>query len=132
MNGRAGDHEEKRGRAGDHEEKRGRAGEKRGRTWEKQGRPQEEKTKRKCTRYVSEVYDMPSETEAKIRAIPIQFGYGLLSEIVFYRSYSRLKPDGGREDWHDVTCRCINGSLTILKSHLARNHLPWEKEEWDK
>lgn len=58
------------------------------------------------------------------------FGYedaagNSLGELVFLRTYSRLKPDGTKERWWEVCERVINGMFSIQKDHVRDNRLPW-------
>ena len=60
----------------------------------------------------------------------IQWGFkdatGLsLGEIVFLRTYSRVKDDGTKETWPEVCRRVIEGMFSILKDHVKSNRLPW-------
>lgn len=48
-----------------------------------------------------------------------------VSEIVFFRTYSRLKNDGTKETWVDVCERVINGMISLQKDHARVNRLPW-------
>lgn len=48
-----------------------------------------------------------------------------LGEITFLRTYSRLKPDGSKERWHEVCERVINGMYSIQKDWTKGNRLPW-------
>lgn len=48
-----------------------------------------------------------------------------LGEITFLRTYSRLKDDGGKERWHEVCRRVIEGMFSIQKDHCKTNRLPW-------
>lgn len=48
-----------------------------------------------------------------------------VSEIVFFRTYSRKKPDGSKETWIDVCERVINGMFSLQKDHAKQNRLPW-------
>ena len=48
-----------------------------------------------------------------------------VSEIVFFRTYSRLKEDGNKETWVDVCERVINGMISLQKDHAKANKLPW-------
>lgn len=48
-----------------------------------------------------------------------------LGEITFIRSYSRVKPDGTKERWHEVCRRVVEGMFSIQKDHCAENRLPW-------
>lgn len=48
-----------------------------------------------------------------------------LGEITFLRTYSRLKPDGTKERWHETCRRVIEGMYSIQKDHAKTNRLPW-------
>lgn len=48
-----------------------------------------------------------------------------LGEITFLRTYSRVKPDGTKERWHEVCRRVIEGMFSIQKDHVKANRLPW-------
>jgi hypothetical protein len=48
-----------------------------------------------------------------------------VSEIVFFRTYSRKKPDGSKETWVDVCERVINGMFSLQKDYVKDNRLPW-------
>lgn len=48
------------------------------------------------------------------------FGFNGLGELVYYRTYSRLKPNGMRETWKDTIERVINGCFTIQENHLKK------------
>jgi len=48
-----------------------------------------------------------------------------VGEIIFLRTYSRLKEDGTKETWVDVCERVINGMYSIQKDHAKRQRLPW-------
>lgn len=49
-----------------------------------------------------------------------------VGEIVFLRTYARLKEDGTKERWWEVCERVINGMYTIMKDHCRSNRLPWD------
>jgi len=67
----------------------------------------------------------------KLRANPVCFGFGAFGETTYYRSYSRLKPDGSREHWADTVIRVINGIISIRKNHYLVNSLIWDEEKWN-
>ena len=48
-----------------------------------------------------------------------------VGEIIFLRTYSRLKADGTKETWVDVCERVINGMYSLQKDHAKTNRLPW-------
>lgn len=52
-----------------------------------------------------------------------------LGELTFMRTYSRVKPDGTKERWHEVCERVINGMFSIQKDHCLANRLPWDDEQ---
>ena len=48
-----------------------------------------------------------------------------VGEVIFLRTYSRLKEDGTKESWVDVCERVINGTYSLQKDHAKSNRLPW-------
>lgn len=61
---------------------------------------------------------------------PVDWGFkdaagNSLGEITFLRTYSRLKPDGTKERWHETCRRVIDGMFSIQKDHVKSNRLPW-------
>jgi ribonucleoside-triphosphate reductase (thioredoxin) len=63
---------------------------------------------------------------------PTEFGYGLLGEAVYARTYSRIMDDGRQEKWSDTVLRVVEGTLTIRKWFYVRNRLKWDEEYWQK
>ncbi|UPT76599.1 fused protease/ribonucleoside-triphosphate reductase [Sulfurovum sp. XGS-02] len=59
-----------------------------------------------------------------------KFGFGGFGEAVYYRTYSRIKPDGTQEHWADTVIRVINGVLSIRKDHYLSNALVWDEVKW--
>ncbi len=49
-----------------------------------------------------------------------------LGEIIFLRTYSRLKDDGTKETWQETCQRVIEGMFTVQREHCRRNKLPWD------
>jgi adenosylcobalamin-dependent ribonucleoside-triphosphate reductase len=76
---------------------------------------------------------------------PVNWGYGVISELVFLRTYSRSKDIrtgsswpfdtdnledfqyGGKERWYEACRRVIEGMYSIQKDHMAANKLPWDE-----
>lgn len=50
-----------------------------------------------------------------------------VGEVVFLRTYSRMKDDGTKETWFDVCKRVIEGMFTLQKRHCIQNRLPWNE-----
>ncbi len=78
--------------------------------------------------YIDHFFRLDDETKKLIHSTPYRFGFGLFSEVVFYRSYSRLKEDGHNESFADVVIRVTEGIFSIRKNHMLNNHLPWNEE----
>lgn len=48
------------------------------------------------------------------------FGFGVMGELTYLRTYSRIKEDGTQERWHETVERVVNGVFTILLRHFHR------------
>lgn len=57
------------------------------------------------------------------------FGFGVLSEIVFLRTYSRLKTDGTNEQWFETVQRVVEGTYTMQKRWILGNSLRWDERK---
>ncbi|KAJ2836445.1 hypothetical protein J3B01_002839 [Coemansia erecta] len=54
------------------------------------------------------------------------FGFNGLGEIVYRRTYSRLKVDGTREQWFETIERVVNGTFRRQQEWADRNMLGWD------
>tara|TARA_Y100000310_G_scaffold260387_1_gene269283 strand:- start:9480 stop:11720 length:2241 start_codon:yes stop_codon:yes gene_type:complete len=61
-------------------------------------------------------------TYTKLKA---PFGFDGLGELVYMRTYSRIKEDGSNEQWHDTVERVVNGTYNLQKRHILENGLRW-------
>ncbi len=66
----------------------------------------------------------------EIRAKTVHFGFGGFGEATYYRTYSRIKPDGSQEHWPDTVIRVINGVISVRKHHYAVECLEWDDVKW--
>lgn len=57
--------------------------------------------------------------------VPPPFGFNGLGELVYMRSYSRTKPDGSKERWHDTVERVVNGTYNMQKRWIEQHQLGW-------
>lgn len=80
--------------------------------------------------YVKEFFFLSSENIDNLMRLTPQFGYDGFGEIVFYRTYSRIKSDRGQESWHDVVIRIVNGTMSIRKDWYLRNGIEWDERYW--
>ena len=59
----------------------------------------------------------------------IPWGHKDLSEIVYYRTYSRVKPNGKKEHWYETIRRVVEGCYTFQKNHIKLHNLPWDESK---
>jgi ribonucleoside-triphosphate reductase (thioredoxin) len=60
------------------------------------------------------------------------FGFNGLGELVFLRTYSRLKEDGTQEQWHETVARVVNGTYTMQKRWILSHDLGWSEKKAQK
>ncbi|EFA85033.1 ribonucleoside triphosphate reductase [Heterostelium album PN500] len=53
------------------------------------------------------------------------FGFGVLGELVYRRTYSRLKPDGTNEQWFETVERVVNGTFNMQRDWIEKHGLIW-------
>ena len=56
------------------------------------------------------------------------FGFNGLGELVFYRTYSRIMPNGQKESFLDTLTRVVEGCYEVQRRHCVRLHIPWDKK----
>ena len=61
---------------------------------------------------------------------PVPWGFrdaagNSVGELVFLRTYSRLKDDGTKETWAEVCRRVVEGTISIQKDWAKAHRLPW-------
>lgn len=59
-----------------------------------------------------------------------EFGFGGFGELVYYRTYSRLRADGRQERWADTVLRIIEGCMSIRKDWYKRVGVAWDEKFW--
>lgn len=87
-----------------------------------------------ASRAASFSFQLPTGFLEAYRSSTPQFGFpdaggNTLGEITFVRTYSRLKEDGGKENWSEVCERVINGMYSLQKDHALTNRLPWSEQQ---
>ncbi|MFC1685592.1 fused protease/ribonucleoside-triphosphate reductase [Nanoarchaeota archaeon] len=53
------------------------------------------------------------------------FGFNGLGELVYRRTYSRIKEDGTNEEWFETVERVVNGTYTMQKRWIEERGLRW-------
>jgi len=53
------------------------------------------------------------------------FGFNGLGELVYMRTYSRIKDDGKNERWWETVRRVVEGTYSMQKNHIDNYQLGW-------
>lgn len=80
--------------------------------------------------YIKNFFTLDDNVTEDIMRMKPEFGYNGFGEVIFRRTYSRLKPGGGQEDWNDVVLRVTNGTFSIRKDWYEKNHIEWNEAWW--
>lgn len=80
--------------------------------------------------YVKEFFVLNERAQDRLMFMTPTFGYNGYGELVYRRTYSRLKHDGTQENWGDTILRVVNGVMTIRKDWYIRNYIHWDEEKW--
>lgn len=57
------------------------------------------------------------------------FGFNGLGELVYRRTYSRVKPNGENEVWYETIERVVNGIYNMQKNWIEMRNLGWNDEQ---
>ena len=79
---------------------------------------------------VTERLELEDSFKRRLRQTTPEFGFGGFGEAVYYRTYSRRKPDGTQERWADTVLRVVEGALSIRKQHYKNEGLAWDEAKW--
>lgn len=79
---------------------------------------------------VTERFYFTEEFGEALKSLPVNWGFGSFSEAVYYRSYSRIKDDGGQETWADTVLRVVSGCFSIRKDWYKKHGLYWDEPKW--
>jgi ribonucleotide reductase alpha subunit len=63
----------------------------------------------------------------KYQDITPPFGFNGFGELVFFRTYSRVKDDGTNEVWWETVKRVVEGCYNMQKRHILESHLGWDE-----
>ncbi len=79
---------------------------------------------------VTERFALEEGFKKRLRERKAEFGFNGFGEAVYYRTYSRRKPDGSQERWADTVIRVIEGIFSIRKQHYKEQGLAWDDARW--
>jgi len=74
----------------------------------------------------SDAFKLDDEFISNYEGRQPNFGFNGLGELVFYRTYSRLKDDNLKETFCDMVRRVVEGCYEIQRRHCKRLHIPWD------
>lgn len=57
------------------------------------------------------------------------FGFNGLGEVVYRRTYSRLKEDGSNESWYETVERVVNGTYRMQERWVKERRLGWDDKK---
>lgn len=80
---------------------------------------------------VDQRFHLKTSFKQELAERPINWGFGQYSEAIYFRTYSRLKPDGSQERWHDTVIRVVEGEFSILKWRMKQNGLLFDDTHWN-
>jgi len=70
-------------------------------------------------------FKLSSKFVQKFRDRKPPFGFQGLGELVYRRTYSRLKKDGTNEEWYETVERVVNGTYNMQKKWIEEHQLGW-------
>jgi len=78
---------------------------------------------------MNSVFKLPDDFIEEYSKKKAPFGFNGLGELVYLRTYSRLKPDGTNEKWFETIRRVIEGTYAIQKDQIESLCLGWNEEQ---
>jgi ribonucleoside-triphosphate reductase len=66
-------------------------------------------------------FHLDEEFLVKYKTKIVDFGFNGLGELVYRRTYSRVKEDGTNEQWWETVRRVIEGTFNLLNRHIHQN-----------
>ncbi len=79
---------------------------------------------------VKERFRLSDEIKNYLKSLKPEFGFNGFGEVTYYRTYSRIKPDGTQENWADTIIRVVEGVFSIRKNHYVLNGLSFDDKQW--
>lgn len=72
-------------------------------------------------------FKLKDEFIRRYATVQPNFGFNGLGELVYLRTYSRLKEDGTNEQWYETVRRVVEGTYSIQKRHIQLYDLGWDE-----
>jgi len=77
-------------------------------------------------------FKLNEEFLAPYKKLKPNFGFNGLGELVYLRTYSRIKEDGSKEVWFDTVLRVVEWVFNTQKTHIELNGLGWKETKAQK
>lgn len=74
-------------------------------------------------------FKLKDEFIRRYATIQPNFGFNGLGELVYLRTYSRLKEDNTNEQWFETVRRVVEGTYSIQKRHIVQYDLGWDEDK---
>lgn len=74
-------------------------------------------------------FELSKKFVKKYSKIKPPFGFNGLGELVYRRTYSRLKTDGTNEQWFETVERVVNGTYNMQKRWVLDRALCWDEHK---
>lgn len=68
----------------------------------------------------------------KYRELKAPFGFNGLGELVYIRTYSRIREDGQNEKWFETVRRVVEGTYSMQKRWIEEHSLGWDSRRAQK
>lgn len=81
-------------------------------------------------RPILERFVLSDEAIQEIRSEIEHPGFGVFSDIIIARTYSRFKSNGEKESFKDIVVRNVEGILSMRKNHYVLHGIYWDDEYW--
>lgn len=81
---------------------------------------------------IKEKFELSESFLEKYKNIRPNWGFDGLGEVVFLRTYSRIKSDGKNEMWWETVKRVVEGLYSIQKQHIKDYNLGWNQTKSQK
>jgi ribonucleoside-triphosphate reductase len=72
-------------------------------------------------------FRLEKDVVGELQDRPVPWGFPVLSQVVYIRTYSRLREDGKQETWADTVIRVVEGTMSIRKHWYRLMGLRWDE-----
>lgn len=74
-------------------------------------------------------FKLSDDFVGKYSDVKPNFGFNGLGEMVYLRTYSRVKKDGTKEKWYETVRRVVEWTFETQRQHVDRYNLGWDNKK---